>query len=87
MRFNVPTVPCKWCARNTPHVNTLMCDECRSLYVRIMGKQLIAARMLDEMREQSSIDCRACGGEGWIDGNQCRVCKATGKENRHGAQS
>lgn len=29
-----------------------------------------------------TVPCNACNGTGWIDGNQCRICKATGLERR-----
>lgn len=61
-----------------------------SIFDELMEQASIAATECDahmsEQEREAFIErwmikhaCDACEGEGYIDGNQCRICKATGR--------
>jgi hypothetical protein len=46
-------VPCKWCHTITPMTGTHMCDPCYNLWVQLRSKPRLAAKMLDQLSQES----------------------------------
>ena len=47
------SVNCKWCNIPTRMTSTHMCDPCYNLWVQLRARPRLAARMLDQLSQES----------------------------------
>ena len=47
-----PTVPCKWCGKETRMLGTKMCDACWELDSRIRMDKVLARKILEHYEEE-----------------------------------